>query len=176
MVKNVILQDNIFEGKELSHVECERIKNHSRTLEAEKYALTLLSVRQHSKKNLALKLIKRGFPGNCIEDLICKLEDLAYLDDTEFAKAWVSSRLLRHPEGKNALLAGLFKHGIERATAEEVIEELVSDETEIECAAGLYRKLTRLGKPDEKIAAVLIARGFPYEIVRKVMRMEGNDG
>lgn len=174
VLQDIVFQDNLYEGKELSPDAYEQIKKDSEMLEAERYALNLLSCNQHSKKNLAIKLTKRGFSGDCIDDLILKLEDLAYLNDTEFAKTWVASRIQRHPEGKNALLAGLFKQGIDRATAEGVIGELVTEETEMELAAGLYRKLAGLGRSDEKIAATLIARGFSYGIVRIVMKVEEN--
>ncbi|MBN2531442.1 MAG: RecX family transcriptional regulator [Spirochaetales bacterium] len=169
VLQDIVLNNHIYEGKELTPLTYEQLKKDSEILEAERYALSLLSFSQHSKKNLALKLTKRGFSKNCINDLIFKLEDLGYLDDTEFAKTWVASRILRHPEGKHALLAGLLKQGIERTTAEEVIQKLVSDETELDLAAGLYKKLTGLHKQDEKIAAVLKARGFSYGVVRKVM-------
>jgi regulatory protein len=172
VLQDIILKHNLYEGKELSPDAHEQIKKDSEKLEAERYALHLLSYSQHSKKNLAIKLTKRGFPMDCIDDLILKLEDCAYLNDMEFARTWVASRIQRHPEGKNALLAGLFKQGIDRTTAEEVIGEFVSEETEMELAAGLYRKLAGLGKTDEKIAATLKARGFSYGIVRKVMEVE----
>ena len=175
VVNDIIIKENIYEGKKISLTECEQIKKLSELLEAEKHALNLLSYRQHSKKSLELKLIKRGFSKPSIESVISKLEDLHYLDDAEFARAWVESRITFHPEGKSALLAGLLKQGINRATAETVINDLVPEQREIDCATILYRKLESLHKPAKKIANSLRARGFQYSIIRQVMGMEGED-
>jgi len=169
VVKDVIIRENIFEGKEVSPDTPDQLKSISDSLEAEKYAISLLSYRQYSKKALGLKLIKRGYASECIEKLIHKLEDLRYLDDTEFAKTWVASRIIRHPEGKNLLLAGLLRQGIERNIALYVIQELISLEKEVEMAAEIYKKLKKLQKSEEKIRSTLHARGFPYNVIRKIM-------
>ena len=95
VVKELIIKENIYEGKEISLKEWGQIKQLSEFLGAEKHALTLLSYRQHSKKALEIKLTKRGFSKDCIESLTRKLENLQYLNDVEFARAWVASRIKR---------------------------------------------------------------------------------
>ncbi|MBN2439773.1 MAG: RecX family transcriptional regulator [Spirochaetales bacterium] len=171
VLEEVIINENIYPGKEISYKDCEEIKEASELVKAEKQAITLLSYRQHSKKSLELKLLKRGFTKNCIETLFQKLKNLNYLNDEEFARAWVFSRINLHPEGKIALMAGLLKQGIERVLGEVIINECVSEDMEIELASTLYKKLVQLHKPDIKIAATLKARGFSYRIIRQVMDM-----
>jgi regulatory protein len=170
VLQEIIEKENIYEGKELSPEEVDALILESRTLEAEHYALTLLAGALHSIYLLEVKLMKKGYPDDIIERVVRRLEELNYLNDTEFAKAWVMSRLKKHPESRRALFSGLRKKGINTNTAESVLSELVTEESELECARKLMKRFIKTDRTEKKIVNTLLLRGFSMKVVRKVMK------
>ena len=143
------------------------IKRRAERLEAEQKSLSLLSTANHSRNGLRLKLLKRGFSSDAQQYSICRMEELGYLDDDEYASQWVASRIQRHPEGRNAMLAGLQRRGISRLTAEQCISRLVDDEVEMDCARRRIQKLSDV--THAKLTPRLVSGGFSRQTIKRVL-------
>ena len=172
VLTNVITLYNLYKGKEVSFSLIEEINFSSLALEAEAKALELLSRAMHSTHSLKLKLLKRKFPPPVIDQTIARMQELSYLNDEEYAKTWILSRIQTHPEGKNALKSGLLKKGIQNNLAEKVISQLVSPEDEKDMASELVVKLKKMNRTPEKITKTLLSRAFDWEIVRGIINEE----
>lgn len=170
VINEIILKEHIYEGKEISLSEIEHLKNASIILEAERCAFSILSNGMESQYTLGLKLQKKRFDKEIIEKTVTRLKEEKYLNDREYARAWVSSRIQTHPEGKKAFLAGLLKKGINYDDAKSVIDSMITDEIEIEMIKVLVEKLIDHAKSHDKIAKLLISRGFRYNIVRNILK------
>ncbi|MBN1699428.1 MAG: regulatory protein RecX [Spirochaetales bacterium] len=170
VLQEIIDINHISEGMNLSRDEIEGLVVQSLSLEAERYALTLLSRMLYSTFTLTLKLKKKGYAIHIIEKVIPRLEELGYLDDIEFAKAWVWSRLKRRPESRNALFSGLRKKGIDSSIAEYVLEESFPEEKEKENALLLLQRLKDTGRSEENIMKTLFSRGFSMKTIREVLK------
>jgi regulatory protein len=170
VLQAVIEKENIYKEKTLSPDEIDSLVSESNTIEAEQYALTLLAGALHSIYLLTMKLKKKGFPDPVIERVVHHLEELDYLNDREFARAWVTSRLKRYPESRRALFSGLRKKGISTHTAESVLSELVTEESESECVRELMHRLSVTGRTEEKIVNTLLSRGFTMKVVRECLK------
>jgi len=170
VINEIIIKKHIYEGKEITPTEIEHIKNASIGLEAERYAYSILSNGMESQYTLSLKLKKKKFNKEIIDKIITRLKEQKYLDDCEYARAWISSRIQTHPEGKRAFLAGLLKKGIKYEVAKSTIESMITDEIEIEMIRFLVDKLTDNAKSHDKIQKILISRGFRYNIIRNILK------
>lgn len=84
-------------------------------------ALDLLTRRDHSSAELALKLQRRGFEKPVIEETIEKLTAQGFIDDARFAIRWVESALRNGRGFGPKLLAELQQRGISRETAQQAV-------------------------------------------------------
>jgi regulatory protein len=139
-------------------------------LAAREKALDLLGRSPASERSLRLKLRDRAFPPEAIDEAVAWLAARGLLDDRRFAEAWLAVRLERHPEGREALIAGLRHRGVDRSTAAEVVLRVVDSAVEREAAQRLLSKLRRRGAcSQEELARRLAARGFRRCLVRSLL-------
>jgi len=130
-------------------------------------ALDLLTRRNHSRRELKLKLLKKEFSENAIDIVLRRLVEKNLQSDASFAEQWVLSRCSRHPEGYNALLAGLLRKGVDRTCAAEVLEEVFTETTALEALERVWEKAERRGKSTEELESLAYRRGFRGHIIRR---------
>lgn len=97
---------------------------------AERAALRLVAGREHTLRNLALKLRQRGFTEGALRRPLERLQSAGLVSDLRFAELWLASRIARKAEGRSLLSAGLRARGISRETAERALAAVVDEETE----------------------------------------------
>lgn len=138
-------------------------------------AYRLLAYRPRSKRELTLRLEKKGFPDDVIEEVIKRLGFLGYIDDDAYARTVADSLLQRKFLGKETLRAELLQKGIEREVVERTIEEsyIERDEDNIARAALEKRWKALEEKPIEvakrRASDFLKRRGFSFRTVKKVL-------
>jgi SOS response regulatory protein OraA/RecX len=86
-------------------------------------AAAFLAVWQRSVGETRTRLLTLGYAAPLVEEVIKRLIGLGYLDDEQFARAWVESRDRARPRGEHALRLELGRKGIERATIDGVLAE-----------------------------------------------------
>lgn len=170
-MNEILLVDfGLYEGRELTREEVEEIKKGDELSKAMNKAYNFLSYRARSEKEMLDKLLE-VFDADIAEKTITKLKEHGYINDIDFAEAWVGTRGMSR--GTRVLRLELIKKGI----AQEVIDEVLSatdDNSEFETAIRLveskekYRVLDRSGAY-KKVAPFLMRRGFSYEVVKKVL-------
>lgn len=139
------------------------------------YVLRLLKFRPRTIFEVSDKLYKKGYKKEIIKNLIKDFQERKYLDDKDFARLWVSSRMSFKPEGRYLLRKELQKKGVHADIIEEVLADTTaSDEYEIARTVALSRKkvLGRIDKTKSKkrIYDYLLRRGFDFEMVYKVIK------
>ncbi|MBU0533913.1 MAG: recombination regulator RecX [Candidatus Omnitrophica bacterium] len=143
-------------------------------------ALRLLSYRMRSCKEISDKLQDKGFTQNIIQAVIQDLKRINYLNDYEFAKAFIESRLIHNPKGKTLLLYELLKKGVDKDTVNKVLDEIISREKEENIvkvlAQKLWQKKRNLDKAKRKAQTYnyLARRGFPASLIIKILEELGN--
>ena len=163
------------EGVDVPPKIIEEIEHESNSFRASETAYRLLTMRPHSRLELHMKMQKRGFPNEVINPIIKKCMENGYLDDREFAEAYVKSRLLTKPRGSRMLMSELMGKGVDREIADEVISEAMRETSEEELALNLLQKnRNRFLKQKSvdlklKIRNFLGYRGFGYEAIRKAI-------
>lgn len=137
-------------------------------------AVGYLAVRARSKHEIEQKLLQAGYRPATVEMVLYKLEREGILNDEEFARQWVESRV-HHKLGKTRIAQELRRKGISRQEAEESLSEVDEDEL-LNSAAALAAKAAAKIKPGEdprkaaqRIAGMLARRGFSWDIAKEAI-------
>jgi regulatory protein len=135
-------------------------------------ALRFLEARPRSTSEVRRRLLVHGYRADLVEGCLTRLLDLGVLDDAAFARTWVESRDRARPRGERALRSELARKGIDRALADDVLEERAADHPEADADAArrvLARHesaLARVADPRarrQRAYALLARSGFDSE-------------
>ena len=135
-----------------------------------------LEARPRSVAETRRHLVDAGWHADLVESVLARLQDLGYLDDPAFARAWVESRDRAHPRGESALRRELALKGIAADTIADVLLHRRADAgTDLDTTAAArvlgHREAALLREPDErkrraKAYALLARHGFDPETCR----------
>jgi|WetSurMetagenome_2_1015567.scaffolds.fasta_scaffold21396_2 regulatory protein len=139
-------------------------------------ALSFLSRRFHSEKELFLKLKAKSYDERLIKIVLNDLKSKSFLNDMSFAKLYIEEKLFGKKWGMNKIRTALFNRGISSAIVDELSREYNNKTNSYELADQLAeKKLIHLKKRIndnnllyQKIVSFLISRGFDYEIAKEV--------
>lgn len=130
----------------------------------------LLKFRLRSEKELRQRLENKKFNTQIIERTISFLKDKRFINDGEFAKAWVQSRI-KKPLGIRRLKAELIIKGIDKVIIDKRINEIKNNYLEDEIVAKIAKdRLDKLKgcdpqKAKKRVYAYLLRRGFSPETI-----------
>lgn len=147
--------------------------------EAYEAALDMLADRDMTASSLKGALARRGYLEPVAQAVCERLTQNRLIDDKRFAERFVELRQ-DGTVGRYALKRKLRAKGIDERTASEVLEQL-DDETQIEAAATLARRLAARYANDEpyaarsKLSQALARRGYAWDIVREAIERIGLD-
>ncbi len=164
------LIENRFDiGREIDDDELKEIIEKSSERRAKEKALWLISYRSHSKKELFDKL-KRSFDEASAQKAVDRMEELGLINDEEFAKLYARKLVNGKKMSVKAAEYELYRKGIDKITAEQVLSELEYDpQTQIiEFITKKYKNIQ-----DEKIkrraVAALQRKGYSWEEIRQAI-------
>ena len=127
-------------------------------------ALRLLGVRDRSRRELEVRLLRAGFEQ---EEIDRALEDLAgagLIDDERFAAAVVEHAMSGRLSGRRAVMTGLLSKGVDRGLAERALGRLTgTEEARAEALASRQAHRLRALEPAvafRRLSSLLIRRGF----------------
>lgn len=165
--EDVILKFGLKEGSEIKE---EKLKE----FEVYLLALRFLSFRPRSEKEMRVRLLKK-FPKDLVEKIIKELKEEKFLDDREFAKAFLRNREILRPSGRKLLFLELRKKGIEKEIIEEVLNKVYNKEKELELAKKAAKKKIKIYKnlprkeSFQKLLGFLQRRGFNWQTIKEVL-------
>ncbi len=164
------LSMGIWNGKEVDADELEEIKETVNIRRAYNYAVSLLSRRDHSVKELMMKLKQKGYEEGS-EEAIEKLINGGYVSDERFARLYVRELHTLKKYGKRRIEQELYRKGIDRNTVREVLEETDFDESEL--VTLIERKYGRYLDTEKGVAKAvngLLRMGYSYGEIRDALR------
>jgi regulatory protein len=133
--------------------------------------IRLLGLRAHSRRELAVKLARRGFTEAAAEPALERLAGLGYLDDAAYARALVRRRA--SGRGRALIAAELAAKGVSREVTGAALEDL-DRATQLDAATRLGRRLAGSLEFDSAAAARLVRRllrrGFPASVAVQAVR------
>lgn len=136
-------------------------------------AFCLLSFRERSQAELEERLARKGYSNDVIAAVISRLKEMDYLNDRRFAEKWVRYRIKYKPRGKRLLRLELRKKGIDERIAGQVLNELVSDDVELDLGLRVARKWLKSHPNQENIILRLKKhlqnKGFGFQLIDRVI-------
>ncbi len=165
-------------GKTFEISEYEEIVREDSILRAKDQLLRYLGIRPHSKKELLLKTMKKGYAPEHIEAALADLERVDLVDDAKFARQFIQNELLLRPCGKNLLKEKLLSRGVSGTIFEPILEEIIAkqpQEAVIKSIAEKFLKKNRRLSTEqqrEKLVRHLQSKGFEWELINWVLYEE----
>ena len=136
----------------------------------------LLMYRLRSRSELIDKLTTKGFKEDVIEAALSYFEKLNMIDDSVFARAWITSRL-KKPFGKNRIRQELMIKGVSKDIIKQELDSAMEtnyEELEVirELAEHRLSKYKNIDedKKKQRLIGYLQRRGFNTSEIIKVVR------
>ncbi len=147
---------------------------------ARKVARRFLESAARTQSEIERRLERGGYSEEVIAQVVAEIEARGWLNDTEFARAWVEDRADRKQYGKTRLAMELQRKGIASETIAESLSE-VSQDDELARALGAvtkkidpesFQSLSREDLQAEKrrLSGFLLRRGFSWSVVKQVFQ------
>lgn len=145
------------------------------TSKARESVFQLLKYRIRSEQEIRSKLQRKGFSDPIIDQTVAYFKDIGLVDDRDFARQWVASRLAR-PYGRRRIRFELQQKGIEAKIIQDLLESSMDDDTEDELVRTLARKQIKKyselddQKKRKRIYGYLSRRGFESGAILKAIQ------
>ncbi|HET9325684.1 MAG TPA: regulatory protein RecX [Candidatus Eisenbacteria bacterium] len=141
-------------------------------------ALRLLERSRRTRSELTRKLREKGFAATVIGEVLDRLAGVGLVDDVEYARAFLSSRLGRRTAGWRRLEVELRRRGISAQDAASARARL-DDQGALDEAEGARRVIRQVAARYERLDprvrrqrlyALLARRGFDGDVIERVLR------
>lgn len=175
---DTLLKHGLRSGDNLSKEKIEQFRKEDEFIFGKRSAYNFLSRRARSVKEVEKKLRQFEISEQTISEVIKYFEDIGYLNDKDYSKEFVESKIRRRPTGRRIIKSGLRMKGIPDEISEDSLIDNYPDELEynktIEAAKKYIKKNEKRFKDENdkksKLYRHLFSRGFPMELVQKVVK------
>ncbi len=168
---NDLLAMGLHNGQEMKTEELEQLQRSAGASRAFDQALSFISLRRRSEKEVVDYLKrKEDYSSETISATVGRLRENRFIDDTEFARAWISDRNRLKPRSRRMLEQELRQKGVSLALIEQVLSEL-SAESEVDMAVKIAQKKLTRGTDQPKLIAYLMRQGFNYAVVKQALEI-----
>ncbi len=167
----ILAATGLRKGQFLSDEEIDQLKNQDERNKAFNHAVFFLGFRARSQVEIEKYLREKKYSGQVIADTIERLSQHNYLNDEDFAQAWVADRQRFKPRSRRALQYELRQKGVGDDDIEAALADLDEDEMARQALAPKLRQWQHLPEPDfrKKAVGFLSRRGFSYEVTRQAV-------
>lgn len=172
--EEVYIKSNIRKGTELTEKEVHSLQLQDQFQKGLNMSMNYLSYRMRSMDEIRQYLIKKEFESHTAEAVIERLKELGYLDDLEFAKMFIRSKVMTTKKGPKALKQDLKQKGVDDLTIENALT-IYTEEEQVEEAATLVEKKAKQYKKlsehalKQKIGQVLQQKGYAWSIIEQAI-------
>jgi regulatory protein len=132
----------------------------------------LLAVRARSEKELHDALARAQFAEEIIEAAVDDCKQQRFIDDANFARQFIQSRLRNRPMGRHRLTIELRQKGVNAEIITTALDEFFAEHNQLGLADQLAEKQRKrlanlpLPKARQRLADFLRRRGFDWETIQ----------
>lgn len=180
--EQAIVESGLKKGKILTPDKIENILKKEEFSKLQDIAIHFLNYRPRSEKEIRDHLTKKisqregikfheAQESPLIGQIIAKLRRYKFINDLEFAKWFVESRIRSHQKGLRIINLELKLKGIEKDIIEKVLKNVDSEQDlAIKVASKKLKKWQKLSDLDfkKKLYQFLLSRGFGFDTVKFV--------
>lgn len=168
---NVLSEQGIKAGTEISDEEILRLSRLSANRRAKDKALRLIEFRDHSESELHLKLL-REYDGEAAEYAVDKMRELGLIDDARFARNYMTVLIETKKYSKARAARELWAKGIDRQITDMLLSEFETDPSE-QIKRIIEKRFTPLPEDEKGVRRMmnyLIRLGYSYGEITSVLK------
>jgi regulatory protein len=165
---------------ELDEKRIGELKSYDEINFGKKVAYRFLNFKPRSEKEVRTKLKGHKLSDESIDKILDSLKEFKFVNDEQYAKMYIESKVSLKPEGRRSLKIRLAQKGIGKETSEKTVEENYTEETEFQKALDLVTKYQKKVKAKtaiekkQKCYKHLLSKGFSYDLINRVLKVEDN--
>lgn len=169
--EDVLIKHQLKKGMELDSFSISEIGYQDDIRKAYNMAIQYLSRRMRSEKEIRQYLSGKEIDETIIREVIHKLYEYQFLNDKEFALAFVRTLMNTTDKGTGIIRGELIEKGISEDLIDLALDEYPY-EKELEMAHGLCLKFVQKNTKDsskimkQKLEQLLFRKGYPREIIQ----------
>ncbi|PLT31872.1 recombination regulator RecX [Peribacillus deserti] len=173
--EDVLIKFDLKKGKEINEFDFIEIGFQEDIQKGLNQALHYLSHRMRTETEIRTLLKKKEYGDHVIQEVIHKLYGYNYLDDSQFAIAYVRTQMNSSVKGKGIIYKELKEKGISEQNIQTGLKEY-SYEMELENALKLAEKTVKQAKSSsaresrQKTELALMRKGFSSDIIQEAIR------
>lgn len=140
-------------------------------------ALKQLTAGPRTRAQLATAMRRRGVPDDVVASVLDRFEDVALVDDQEFARQWVTTRHAGRGLARRALSYELRQRGVADDLVRGAVAEVTPDD-ELAAARELVRRRAASMHADDparrtrRLAGMLARKGYSGTVAMQAIREE----
>lgn len=169
---NTSLEYPLDEGQEISEELITEIMYYDMTEKARILALKFISKRLRTEKEIKDYIRARGYDEIVSENVIEYLKSYDYIDDEEYARAFIRDRVNLKKHGRERIAYELSLKGVDREIINHLMPMMYKEE--LPNALKLIRARYSLSDNPRKMVNFLKQRGYPYQVIDEAIRIFQN--
>ncbi len=158
-------------GQQLTEEQVKMLLQRDESDKAFKKAAEILQRRPKTENELRKKLSAKGIAAEQIDEAVCRVKALNWVDDKKFSEMWIENQSVFRPRSKRMLAYELRRKGISEETISESLRDMKDDQAAFACAERYARRLRDIDPAviRLKLRGYLVRRGFDYDAVRQAV-------
>ncbi|MGD8426850.1 MAG: RecX family transcriptional regulator [Balneolaceae bacterium] len=176
IAEQTLLKFNLTKGVRITSSLFRKIQRAEGRFAVKSYLLKLLGRRDHARKELLTKALRKEYSKEVIENILDELEKKGYLNDTGFAEKFASDKSRLNKWGPKKIKAHLYRKGISKRIAEQSVKKAFEEKNLEETFLNLVLKHKRrfLREEDEfkrrkKVFDHLARKGYRSSDIHKYL-------
>lgn len=168
--EDVLIKFNLKKGLELDEFTLMEIHYQDDIRKAYNRAIQYLTRKMRSEHEVRTHLLEKEVEDPVIQEVIHKLYDYKFLNDEEYALAFVRTQMNTTDKGIEVIARDLKTRGVHAAIIEKALKEYPLDR-QVEKAKELWEKVMKKGSRDserilkQKAEQHLLRKGFPFDVI-----------
>ena len=172
--EEVLIRYQLRKGIELTEQEITQIQYEDEIRKALSSAINYLSFRMRSELEIHNHLRKKDWEEPVIQAVLSRLRELRYVDNLEFALAYVRTQVNGAKKGPTVIVRELKQKGISPEHIEIAMNEYTKEsqiEHAIQMGGKLVNRNSRLSERflKQRVEQTLMTKGFPFPIISIAM-------
>lgn len=176
----ILAKFQLRKGLEIDELEISELQYEDDVKKAFNKAIQYLAYRMRTEKEIRDHLQEGDPEDGIIQEVIHKLNDIKYINDLEFAHAFVGTHMNTSDKGPTWIRGELRRKGVDDPYIEEALA-VFSVEKQVDKAVGLTEKLLQKYRKDSKMIARqkieqnLMRKGYPGSVMKIVWETVESD-
>ena len=174
--ESTLIDLKLAKGVEITPSLFRKIERAEGRYEVKAYLMKLLGMRDHARKELLTKALRKDYSKEVVLDILDELEEKGYINEEAFAEKFTADKFNLNQWGPAKIKAHLFKKGISKHVVEQSVQNFFGDlelkETYLNLVLKRKRRFLKeedLLKRKKKIFDYLNRKGFKPGTIFKHM-------